>query len=88
MKLTAHPVGQPNPRQAVTVRRLFCLVLFAREKVVTMEFIKKYIHVAKLVKPVLSQEASDHIAEQYSRLRSHDQVNSESARVGTPTRSP
>ncbi|KAG5849873.1 hypothetical protein ANANG_G00076310 [Anguilla anguilla] len=52
-----------------------------KEKVVTMEFIKKYIHVAKLVKPVLTQEASDHISEQYARLRSHDQVNSESART-------
>ncbi|XP_064189909.1 MCM3 minichromosome maintenance deficient 3 (S. cerevisiae), like [Anguilla rostrata] len=52
-----------------------------KEKVVTMEFIKKYIHVAKLVKPVLTQEASDHISEQYARLRSHDQVNSESARM-------
>ncbi|XP_029563651.1 DNA replication licensing factor MCM3-like isoform X1 [Salmo trutta] len=52
-----------------------------KEKVVTMEFIRKYIHVAKLVKPVLTQEASDHIAEEYSKLRSHDQVTSESART-------
>ncbi|XP_062412117.1 MCM3 minichromosome maintenance deficient 3 (S. cerevisiae), like isoform X2 [Sardina pilchardus] len=52
-----------------------------REKIVTMEFIRKYIHVAKLVKPVLTQEASDHIAEEYSKLRSHDQVNEESART-------
>uniref|UniRef100_A0A8C7ID34 DNA replication licensing factor MCM3 n=1 Tax=Oncorhynchus kisutch TaxID=8019 RepID=A0A8C7ID34_ONCKI len=52
-----------------------------KEKVVTMEFIRKYIHVAKLVKPVLTQEASDHIAEEYSKLRSHDQVNAESART-------
>ncbi|KAG7488408.1 hypothetical protein MATL_G00034210 [Megalops atlanticus] len=52
-----------------------------REKIVTMEFIKKYIHVAKLVKPVLTQEASDHIAEEYSKLRSHDQVNADHART-------
>ncbi|KAI7799905.1 MCM3 minichromosome maintenance deficient 3 (S. cerevisiae), like [Triplophysa rosa] len=52
-----------------------------KEKIVTMEFIRKYIHVAKLVKPVLTQEASDYIAEEYSRLRSHDQVNSDSART-------
>ncbi|KAL1022690.1 hypothetical protein UPYG_G00031070 [Umbra pygmaea] len=50
-------------------------------KLVTMEFIRKYIHVAKLVKPVLSQEASDHIAQEYSKLRSHEQVNSDSART-------
>ncbi|KAL7888139.1 hypothetical protein AOLI_G00031130 [Acnodon oligacanthus] len=52
-----------------------------KEKVVTMEFIRKYIHVAKLVKPVLTQEASDYIAEEYSKLRSHDQINSDSART-------
>ncbi|XP_036437512.1 MCM3 minichromosome maintenance deficient 3 (S. cerevisiae), like [Colossoma macropomum] len=52
-----------------------------KEKVVTMEFIRKYIHVAKLVRPVLTQEASDYIAEEYSKLRSHDQVNSDSART-------
>ena len=40
-----------------------------------MEFIRRYIHVTKLVKPVLTQEASDYIAEEYSRLQSHDQVN-------------
>ncbi|XP_062857382.1 MCM3 minichromosome maintenance deficient 3 (S. cerevisiae), like [Trichomycterus rosablanca] len=52
-----------------------------KDKVVTMEFIRKYIHVAKLVKPVLTQEASDYIAEEYAKLRSHDQVNSELART-------
>ncbi|KAM9435827.1 DNA replication licensing factor MCM3-like [Clarias gariepinus] len=52
-----------------------------KEKVVTMEFIRKYIHVAKLVKPVLTQEASDYIAEEYTKLRSHDQVNNELART-------
>ncbi|CAB1324023.1 unnamed protein product [Coregonus sp. 'balchen'] len=52
-----------------------------KEKVVTMEFIRKYIHVAKLVKPVLTQEASDHIAEEYSKLRSHDQTMPVTARA-------
>ncbi|CAL8395652.1 unnamed protein product [Boreogadus saida] len=52
-----------------------------KEKVVTMEFIRKYIHVAKLVKPVLTQEASDYISEEYSKLRSHDQFNSDTART-------
>ncbi|KAM6962574.1 DNA replication licensing factor MCM3-like [Aplochiton taeniatus] len=52
-----------------------------KEKLVTMEFIRKYIHVAKNIKPVLTQEASDHIAEEYAKLRSHEQVNSETART-------
>uniref|UniRef100_A0A8C4ZNQ8 DNA replication licensing factor MCM3 n=1 Tax=Gadus morhua TaxID=8049 RepID=A0A8C4ZNQ8_GADMO len=55
--------------------------LSKKEKVVTMEFIRKYIHVAKLVKPVLTQEASDYISEEYSKLRSHDQFNSDTART-------
>lgn len=46
-----------------------------------MEFIRKYIHVAKLVKPVLTQEASDYIAEEYTKLRSRDQVSNDLARV-------
>jgi len=60
------------------------LLTGSREKVVTMEFIRKYIHVAKQVKPILTQEASDHIAEEYTKLRSHDQFNSDSARVCIP----
>ncbi|MGH0160042.1 UNVERIFIED_CONTAM: hypothetical protein FKN15_059218 [Acipenser sinensis] len=52
-----------------------------KEKIVSMEFIRKYIHVAKLVKPVLTKEAADYIAEEYSKLRSHEQVTSETARV-------
>ncbi|XP_033856991.1 maternal DNA replication licensing factor mcm3-like [Acipenser ruthenus] len=52
-----------------------------KEKIVSMEFIRKYIHVAKLVKPVLTKEAADYIAEEYSKLRSHEQVTSETART-------
>ncbi|XP_006643273.2 MCM3 minichromosome maintenance deficient 3 (S. cerevisiae), like [Lepisosteus oculatus] len=52
-----------------------------KEKIVSMEFIKKYVHVAKLMKPLLTQEAADFISEEYSRLRSHDQLNSDSART-------
>ncbi|MCJ8743635.1 hypothetical protein PDJAM_G00096470 [Pangasius djambal] len=52
-----------------------------KEKIVTMEFIRKYVHMAKLVKPVLTQEASDYIAEEYTKLRSHDQVNNDLART-------
>ena len=45
---------------------------------------KKYLHIAKQVKPALGEDASAAIAEHYSKLRSfeqdqHDQV----ARVGS-----
>lgn len=46
------------------------------------EFMRKYIHVAKAVTPVLTEEAANHIAEEYSRLRSQDQMGSDIARVG------
>lgn len=46
-----------------------------------MEFMRKYIHVAKMIKPVLTQESASYIAEEYSRLRSQSQMNSDIARV-------
>lgn len=45
------------------------------------EFMRKYIHVAKAVTPVLTEEAANHIAEEYSRLRSQDQMGTDIARV-------
>ena len=46
-----------------------------------MEFIKRYIHVAKVIKPTLSREAANCIAEEYARLRCQDQANTDVARV-------
>lgn len=47
-----------------------------------MNFIKKYIVMCKSMKPpVLSEEASQLISEEYSRLRSQDTLNSDVARV-------
>lgn len=54
----------------------------SREKTVSKEFMRKYIHVAKAVTPVLTEEAANHIAEEYSRLRSQDQMGTDIARVG------
>uniref|UniRef100_A0A8D0GGT9 DNA replication licensing factor MCM3 n=1 Tax=Sphenodon punctatus TaxID=8508 RepID=A0A8D0GGT9_SPHPU len=56
-----------------------------KEKIVSMEFMRKYIHLAKQVKPVLTQEAANHIAEEYSRLRSQDQISSDIARTSPVT---
>lgn len=53
-----------------------------REKTLSKEFMRKYIHVAKAVTPVLTEEAANHIAEEYSRLRSQDQMGTDIARVG------
>ncbi|XP_064411529.1 DNA replication licensing factor MCM3 [Latimeria chalumnae] len=56
-----------------------------REKVVSMEFMRKYIHVAKMIKPALTQEAVNFIAEEYSRLRSQEQMSSDIARTSPVT---
>lgn len=46
-------------------------------------FMKKYIHLAKIIKPTLTQESAAYIAEEYSRLRSQDSMSSDTARVST-----
>lgn len=51
------------------------------EKVVSLKFMRKYIHIAKAIKPTLTKEASESIAEEYSRLRSQDSEHTDMARV-------
>jgi len=42
---------------------------------------KKYIHIAKCMKPTLTDEASAAISEEYTRLRSQDMMDTNVARV-------
>ena len=56
----------------------------SREKMVSAAFMRKYIHVAKIIKPVLTQESAAYIAEEYSCLRSQDSMGSDTARVSLP----
>ena len=35
---------------------------------------KKYIHVAKVMKPALTREAADYISEEYSKLRNQENI--------------
>merc|ERR1712088_404219 len=42
------------------------------ERMLHLDFVKKYIEVAKCLKPVLTEEACEMIGEEYSRLRSQD----------------
>ncbi|KAM9798047.1 DNA replication licensing factor MCM3 [Neosynchiropus ocellatus] len=56
-----------------------------KEKIVSKEFMRKYIHIAKSVTPVLTEEAANHIAEEYSRLRSQEQMGSDVARTSPVT---
>lgn len=49
---------------------------------------RKYIHIAKAVTPVLTEEAANHIAEEYSRLRSQEQMGADLARVSRSMHAP
>ncbi|XP_066982092.1 zygotic DNA replication licensing factor mcm3 [Macrobrachium rosenbergii] len=51
------------------------------DKIVSMKFMKKYIHIAKSIKPTLTREACEAIAEEYSRLRSQDTEHTDMART-------
>ncbi|KAK7075067.1 MCM DNA helicase complex subunit [Halocaridina rubra] len=52
-----------------------------KDKIVSIQFMKKYIHIAKCIKPTLTKEACEAIAEEYSRLRSHDSEHTDVART-------
>ncbi|KAK8403735.1 hypothetical protein O3P69_000083 [Scylla paramamosain] len=51
------------------------------DKIVSIKFMRKYIHIAKNMKPTLTKEACEVIAEEYSRLRSQDVEHSNMART-------
>lgn len=55
------------------------------ERFVSMPFMKKYIHVAKNIKPTLSQKAADLIASAYAELRDQENVSSEKAKTAPVT---
>ncbi|XP_037945606.1 DNA replication licensing factor Mcm3-like [Teleopsis dalmanni] len=51
------------------------------EKILSVDFMRKYIHIAKCMKPKLTEEASEVISNEYSRLRSQESVQSDVART-------
>jgi DNA replication licensing factor MCM3 len=56
------------------------------DRIVSMQFMRKYIHVAKNISPTLTQPASELIAEEYAKLRSQDNLAQDNnmARVSCP----
>lgn len=51
------------------------------DRILSVEFMRKYIHFVKIIKPVLTEEASVIIADEYSRLRSEDALETHQART-------
>lgn len=53
------------------------------DRIVTAQFMRKYIHVAKALKPVLSTEAAEFISDEYAKLRSQDSVHGDASLART-----
>ena len=53
----------------------FTNTFYFRDKIVSMKFMRKYVHIAKNMKPELTKEACDHIAEEYAKLRSQESMD-------------
>jgi DNA replication licensing factor MCM3 len=51
------------------------------DQILSVEFMKKYISVVKCIKPKLSEQACELISNEYSRLRSQDNTDSDVART-------
>ena len=43
-----------------------------KDRLVSLKFLQKYVHVAKRIKPLLTREAADYLSERYTDLRCHD----------------
>ncbi|XP_072929394.1 DNA replication licensing factor Mcm3 [Epargyreus clarus] len=52
-----------------------------KDQILSTKFMRKYIHIARLMKPKLTQEASDTIADEYAKLRNQDMMDSDVART-------
>ncbi|XP_057658860.1 zygotic DNA replication licensing factor mcm3 [Diorhabda carinulata] len=51
------------------------------DRILSVEFMRKYIYFVKILKPALTEEASEIIADEYSRLRSEDALETDQART-------
>lgn len=51
------------------------------DKIFTVEFMRKYIYFVKILKPTLTEESTEIIADEYSKLRSEDILENDVARV-------
>ncbi|KAG7309765.1 MCM DNA helicase complex subunit [Plutella xylostella] len=52
-----------------------------KDQILSTKFMRKFIHIARFIKPKLTQEASDAIADEYAKLRNQDMMESDVART-------
>ena len=55
--------------------------VYCSDRVITVQFMRKYLNVAKKIVPELTREAADYIAEEYSKLRNQENLQGDLARV-------
>ena len=60
---------------------LICFFVAPSEKYVSAMFMKKYIHVARVLKPILTRDACDVISTEYAKLRAQDTTGTDRAKV-------
>lgn len=51
------------------------------EKILSVDFMRKYIHFVSILRPVLTEQASQIIADEYAKLRSEDSMENDVART-------
>ncbi|KAK4337011.1 hypothetical protein RND71_043966 [Anisodus tanguticus] len=83
--LTTSNLNEKEEKKETQVYEKFDVFLHANrsrsEKIVSMEFMRKYIHLAKATKPKLTEEASKYIVENYTELRNKDLTQSDLQRT-------
>ncbi|XP_045535196.1 DNA replication licensing factor Mcm3 [Papilio machaon] len=52
-----------------------------KDQILSTRFMRKYIHIARLLRPKLTQDACDVIADEYARLRNQDMMETDVART-------
>lgn len=77
---TADPEAEQNEETETPIYEKYDHLLHGgsrtkKDKIVSMKFMRKYIHVAKDIKPVLTREAADYISEEYSKLRNQENMS-------------
>jgi len=87
--LTTANIDETDEKSSTQIYEKFDALLHANrsrsDKIVSIDFMRKYIHLAKATKPKLTKEACDYIVAQYTELRNIDLTQSELKRTQAVT---
>jgi len=80
---TTNPEEEQEEEQETPIYEKFDALLHGanrkakKDRIISMKFMRKYIHVARDLKPALTREAADFIADEYSKLRNQENMQAE-----------